>query len=69
MGVAEWAGVAGIVSVLGGLAVFFARSVAQSETREIDRRVTRLEALRNEDEKRLERIEGKLDRLLERSKD
>jgi hypothetical protein len=57
-------GVLGAVIAALTLATYVARSTAAAEVRPIESRVTRLEALRDEDAKRLDRIDGKLDEVL-----
>lgn len=67
MDVTEWAGVSTIGAAVVGLAGFFARAIAREETRKMGIELATLKALRGEDVGRLERMEHKIDRLLERA--
>jgi hypothetical protein len=57
-------GVLGALLSALALATYVARSTAAAEVRPIESRVTRLEALREEDAKRLEKMDQKLDEVL-----
>jgi hypothetical protein len=56
----NWGALAAALAATLTIALFVARSVAQAEVAPIDRRVTRLEAQREEDVKRLEEIRADL---------
>lgn len=65
---APWlASLLSVVALAGGVAMFAARSVAASEVRPVENRVTRLEAQRVEDEKDLDEIKKDVKELLRRT--
>ena len=62
----NWGAVAAVLTVLGWFLA--AASGVFSDSRELEKRVTVLETQRQQDSQRMERIENKVDRVLERLK-
>lgn len=56
------------LALAGGLALFAAKSAAANEVRPVSERVTRLETQQAETTKQLDKMDSKLDRILERVK-
>jgi hypothetical protein len=57
-----------VLAVVVAVCTFLSKSAAADQVRPVENRVTRLETQREEDAKRLEKIDQKLDILLNRTR-
>lgn len=60
-----WSAIVSALVAAAAAAMFVARSVAGERVAPVENRVTALEALRTADKAQLEKMDGKLDRLIE----
>ncbi len=61
-----WGTILTALALAGGVSLFIARSTAQAEVTPIREDVSALKADRGSDRARLDRIEGKVDKILDR---